>query len=55
MGHHTAAMAGVGFQTLMLRGTEWAASGKVTLPVPATLPVLGSQSAKGLGKMTPSN
>lgn len=38
MGHHVPAMAGPGFQTLMLRGTEWAASGKVTLPIPDGLP-----------------
>ena len=30
MGHDPRPMAGVGFATLMLRGTEWAATGKVT-------------------------
>jgi uncharacterized protein len=45
MGHHTAAMAGAGFQTLMLRGTEWAAGGQVTLPVPANLPAAGNPEA----------
>jgi len=34
MGHDTKAMAGPGFQTLMLRGTQWAATGKVTIPAP---------------------
>jgi hypothetical protein len=28
----------VGFQTVLLRGTEWAATGKVTIPVPAEFP-----------------
>ena len=37
MGHNAAAMRGVGFQTLMLRGTQWAATGKVTIPIPANL------------------
>jgi len=35
MGHDTKAMACAGFQTLMLRGTEWAATGQVTIPIPA--------------------
>jgi type 1 glutamine amidotransferase len=34
MGHDAKAMAGPGFQALMLRGTEWAATGKVTIPLP---------------------
>lgn len=34
MGHATSQMEGVGFQSLMLRGTEWAATGEVTIPVP---------------------
>lgn len=32
------AMQCVGFQTTLLRGAEWAATGKVTLPVPADFP-----------------
>jgi type 1 glutamine amidotransferase len=35
MGHDANAMEGPGFQVLMLRGTEWAAAGKVTIPPPA--------------------
>jgi type 1 glutamine amidotransferase len=35
MGHDANAVAGPGFQMLMLRGTEWAATGKVTIPAPA--------------------
>jgi type 1 glutamine amidotransferase len=33
MGHDVRPMGGAGFQTLMLRGTEWAATAKVTLPL----------------------
>jgi type 1 glutamine amidotransferase len=32
------AMRCVGFQTLLVRGVEWAASGKVTYPIPADFP-----------------
>jgi type 1 glutamine amidotransferase len=28
----------VGFQTLLIRGTEWAARGKVTYPIPTDFP-----------------
>ncbi|HOZ46801.1 MAG TPA: ThuA domain-containing protein [Candidatus Hydrogenedentes bacterium] len=35
MGHDVRAMEGVGWRTLMLRGTEWAATGRVTLPLPS--------------------
>ena len=37
MGHDTDAMKGLGFQTLTIRGIEWAATGKVTSPVPKQL------------------
>lgn len=37
LGHDTAAMNSLGFQTLMIRGIEWAATGKVTHPVPKSL------------------
>ena len=43
-------MAGVGFQMLMLRGTEWAATGKVTIPVPANWPEPGTPQADELKK-----
>ncbi len=36
MGHDTKQMMDAPFQTLMLRGTEWAATGKVTIPIPTT-------------------
>ena len=37
LGHDVAAMQSVGFQTLLIRGVEWAATGKVRTPVPAEL------------------
>jgi type 1 glutamine amidotransferase len=38
MGHDVPALACVGFITTFQRGTEWAASGRVTQAVPATFP-----------------
>jgi type 1 glutamine amidotransferase len=38
MGHADYSMKCVGFQTVVARGSEWAASGKVTLPVPKDFP-----------------
>ena len=35
LGHDPAAMVDIGFQATLLRGSEWAATGKVTLPAPA--------------------
>ena len=37
MGHDVEAMKDAGFQTLLIRGVEWAGTGKVTYPVPASL------------------
>ncbi len=37
LGHNERAMKNTGWKTLMLRGTEWAATGKVTIPVPVEL------------------
>jgi uncharacterized protein len=34
LGHGALAMSGIGFQVTLQRGTEWAATGKVTLPLP---------------------
>lgn len=34
LGHDTRSMYGIGFQVTLARGTEWAATGKVTLPPP---------------------
>ena len=38
LGHAAAFMATPGFQTLLCRGTEWAATGMVTQKVPADFP-----------------
>ncbi len=38
MGHDVNAMYCVGFQTTLNRGTEWAVTGNVTLPIPANFP-----------------
>ncbi len=38
MGHGDYSMKCIGFQTILLRGTEWAATGEVTLPVPRNFP-----------------
>ena len=37
-GHGDYSMKCVGFQTILNRGTEWVATGKVTLPVPSRFP-----------------
>jgi len=37
LGHDVAAMQNSGWKTLMQRGTEWAAKGKVTIPIPSEL------------------
>ena len=41
------AMRCVGFQTLLIRGVEWAASGKVTYPIPADFPTASEIRAAG--------
>jgi len=38
LGHATDGMEDVGFQTTLQRGTEWAATGEVTIPVPEDFP-----------------
>ena len=38
MGNDITAIRCNGFRTVMLRGTEWAATGKVTIPIPADFP-----------------
>ena len=38
MGHADYSMQCIGFQTVVNRGAEWVATGKVTLPVPAKFP-----------------
>jgi len=38
LGHDAPAMRNAGFQTLLLRGAEWAATGRVTIPAPGDWP-----------------
>ena len=38
LGHDAHAMQNIGWQTLMLRGLEWAATGEVTIPIPEDWP-----------------
>jgi hypothetical protein len=38
MGHSTVSMKCAGFQATLNRGTEWAATGTVTQPVPNEFP-----------------
>ena len=46
LGHADYSMECVGFITTFLRGTEWAATGKVTLPVPEDYPTPDSSSSR---------
>jgi type 1 glutamine amidotransferase len=45
MGHDLPAMRCVGFITTLRRGTEWAATGKVTLPLPDNFPTAAKTSS----------
>ncbi len=46
MGHDVAAMSCVGFITTLQRGSEWAATGKVTVNVPADFPTADKVSVR---------
>jgi type 1 glutamine amidotransferase len=46
MGHDQAALSGVGFIATFQRGTEWAATGKVTQKVPADFPTADKTSIR---------
>jgi hypothetical protein len=46
MGHDVAAMSCVGFAVTFERGTEWAATGEVTIPVPADFPAADKVSIR---------
>ena len=46
LGHDTPAFEGVGFIISFLRGTEWAATGKVTIPIPEDFPNENAPSAR---------
>jgi hypothetical protein len=45
MGHDVGGMRCVGFITTLNRGTEWAATGKVTLPIPQNFPTADKASS----------
>jgi type 1 glutamine amidotransferase len=45
MGHDVTAMRCVGFLTTLQRGTEWAATGEVTLPIPSNFPTATKSSS----------
>ena len=49
LGHDVPAMECVGFMTTFARGTEWAATGKVTQKAPADFPAAGKASTRPLG------
>ncbi len=54
MGHDVFALSGVGFMTTYQRGTEWAATGRVTQKVPATFPTANTVSYRvDLAEMDP--
>ena len=46
LGHDDYSIEGVDFITTLLRGTEWAATGKVTIPVPDDFPKQDEQSSR---------
>jgi uncharacterized protein len=52
LGHYVEALDGLGFQVTFARGTEWAATGKVTLPAPkpGELTETGPAATRPLGK-----
>jgi type 1 glutamine amidotransferase len=50
MGHDVNAMLCVGFQATLQRGTEWAATGAVTLPLPSNFPTQDKVSVVPTGK-----
>jgi hypothetical protein len=47
MGVDTTAIRCVGFRTTMLRGAEWAATGKVTIPIPEDFPTASQPRVAG--------
>jgi len=46
LGHDDVSCSGVGFITTFARGAEWAATGKVTLPVPPDFPGKGKATSR---------
>jgi type 1 glutamine amidotransferase len=49
MGHADYSMQCTGFITTLLRGTEWAATGKVTIPIPADFPTRAESRSRNIG------
>jgi hypothetical protein len=45
MGHDVTGMRCIGFQTTLARGTEWAATGDVTIPIPSNFPSADKESS----------
>jgi type 1 glutamine amidotransferase len=45
MGHDLTGMRCIGFITTLQRGTEWAATGKVTIPIPSNFPTAAKTSS----------
>ena len=45
LGHSAVSMTGLGFQVTLARGTEWAATGKVTLPAPSAAELTAETAA----------
>ncbi len=55
LGHDVAALSCVGFATTYQRGTEWAATGRVTQKVPATFPTANTVSFRtDIARMDPA-
>jgi hypothetical protein len=55
LGHDVAALSCVGFMTTFQRGTEWAASGRVTQKIPADFPTAASVSYRvNIAEMDPA-
>ena len=46
MGHADYSMKCVGFMTTLLRGTEWAATGEVSIPVPKDFPTATASTTR---------
>jgi type 1 glutamine amidotransferase len=55
MGHDVSALSCVGLMTLLQRGTEWAATGKVTQKIPAGFPTANTVSFRAdIASMDPT-
>ena len=46
LGHEDYSFEGVGFMTSFLRGTQWAATGKVTIPIPEDFPTADKATSR---------